>query len=696
MTLAEKVGQLNMVTAHMADTGPGMAPLDLDAVRRGEVGSVFNLWGAENTARVQRVAVEETRLGIPLFFGFDVVHGHRTLFPVPIAEACAFDPDLWQRTAVHAARETSADGVDLTFAPMLDVSRDPRWGRMVESPGEDAWLGMRFAEAKVRGFQGDDIASPHAVAATAKHFAGYAASIAGRDYATVELSERTFREIHLPPFQSALAAGVAAIMPAFTDYSAVPLTGNAAILGDLLRQSWGFDGVILSDYGAIAELVPHGVAADLQDAATVALHAGVDIDMMGNAYLSGLEAAVEHGKVSIDLVDTAVVRVLRLKHALGLLDDPFRRMGENGTWEAIASKGRDLARDAARRSAVLLTNRSGTLPLASSGGPIVVAGPLANAWREMAGPWAGAVDLEQNVSLAFGLEQALPGRELRFPSEDEHGAAMADAETIVLCLGETAEMSGEATSRTKLDLDEDQRRLFDFAAGTGRPLVVVLFCGRPLTVPWIFERADAVVAAWFLGSEAGNALADVLTGAWNPSGRLSVSWPRDVGQIPIFYGQRPSGRPLGVDPKYSSRYIDSPNDPQFVFGHGLSYTAFEMSDLRLSATNLKVGESLEVSVDLRNSGDRAGEQTLMVFLRDPVASVSRPLLELRGFASVFLEPGDSESVSWTLGPEAFEGLDAGMRRTIEPGVFEVFVGPCADVEQLLKVSISIEEKTINY
>ena len=700
MTLEEKIGQLTLVSAGWAVTGPQVSGDYMAELRAGRIGAISNLWGAKETRTVQRVALEETRLGIPLLFAFDVIHGHRTIFPIPLAEAAAFDPVLWERTARAAAIEAAADGLNLIFAPMLDVARDPRWGRIAESPGEDPWVAARFAEAKVRGFEGDDIAHPQNLAATAKHLAAYGASVAGRDYAAVEVSEWSFHEVYLPPFRAAVAAGVAAIMPAFTDLAGVPMTANAAVLRKLVRERWRFDGVIVSDHGAIRELIAHGIAGEDADAAALALRAGVDIDLMSGAYARGLPLALERGLVTVAQIDAAVRRVLGLKARLGLFDDPYHR-----TDAALAPPGqmqmhRDLARDAARRSIVLLTNRDGLLPLQDAKRRIAVIGPLADARDDMLGPWAGAGRAEDMVTILEGLRAALPKSAISHapgvPIEGGEaggiGAALnlaGAADVVVLCLGEARRMSGEAASRARPDLPGHQAELARAVLDLGKPVVVLLSSGRPLMAPWLFERAQAVLATWFLGSEAGHAIGDVVSGRYNPSGRLPVSWPVDVGQIPIFYARRPSGRPADPEVHYSSKYLDLPVDPLFPFGHGLSYSRFVARDLRVSAAELVPGQELSVEVEVANEGPRTGEVTMFMFIRDPVASVSRPLLELRGISKTALDPGASTTLSFTLTTDDLRFLGPDLSSRLEPGLIELFVGPSANPADLLRAQIRL-------
>jgi beta-glucosidase len=699
MTLEEKIGQMTLVSAGWVVTGPKVSGDYMAAIKAGRIGAISNLWGPEETLEVQRVAVEETRLGIPLLFAFDVIHGHRTIFPIPLAEAAAFDPELWEQTARAAAAEAAADGLTLAFAPMLDVARDPRWGRIAESPGEDPWLASRYAEAKARGFQGQDIGRADSLAATAKHLAGYGAATAGRDYASVDLSERSFQEIYLPPFRAAVEAGVAAIMPAFHDLAGVPMTANAAVLNDLVRGRWGFDGVMVSDHGAVAELVAHGVAADLAEAAALALHAGVDIDLMGGAYAQGLPHALERDRVSMAQIDAAVRRVLELKTRLGLLDDPYRRSKAAPAPAGQVEARRQLARDAARRSIVLLTNRAGVLPL-RAGARIAVIGPLADARDDMLGPWAGAGRAEDMVTILEGLRQALPGSEIQHARGVEIGAEVPSdiagaldlarrADVVVLCLGEARGMSGEAASRARPDLPGRQAELAQAVLGVDRPVVALLSSGRPLMAPWLFERAHAVLATWFLGSEAGNAIGDVLSGRWNPTGRLPVSWPVEIGQVPIFYAQRPTGRPPDPAVHYSSKYLDLPVEPLFPFGHGLSYARFGLSDLRTSASELRPGESITIECAVVNEGPVAGEETLLLFVRDPVASVARPLLELKGMAKIALESRRGGVVRFTLTAEDLAFLGADLTPRLESGVVELLVGRSAAHAKLLRTSVRL-------
>jgi beta-glucosidase len=699
MTLEEKIGQLNMVAASRVVTGPGELRDLQEGIRTGRIGNLLNLWGADETRAVQRLAVEDSRLGVPLLMGLDVIHGHHTIFPVSLAEACQFAPDLWEKTARVAAEEAAEDGVALTFAPMIDVARDPRWGRIIESPGEDTWVASQMAAAKTRGFQGPNLAARDAIAATAKHLCAYGAVTAGREYASAEVSERTLHEIYLPPFLAAVAAGTAAIMPAFINVSGAPMTANAKLLQGWLRGIVGFEGVLISDYNAVAELLNHGVAADLVEAVALALNAGVDIDMTSGAYIQCLPEALERGLITMATIDASVRRVLKLKERLGLFDDPYRR-GSAPLDTRRAAERRELARGAARKAIVLLSNRTGILPLSPKIKRLAIIGPLAEAPGEMLGSWASAGRPADVVSILDGLKAALPQCQIDHAAGvdiDGHetggiAAAIdlcAGAEAVVLCLGESAAMSGEAASRVDIGLPGRQRALAEAILALGKPLVVTLSSGRPLTVPWLFERADAVLATWFLGHEAGNAVADVLTGTFNPTGRLPVSWPRDVGQVPIFYNELPSGRPYAPGVHYSSTYLDLPPTPQFPFGHGLSYSRFALNDLRCEPTRVKAGDTVEVSLAVHNESLLAGEATLFLFARDPVASVARPLMELKGVQKAVLAAGERIEVTWRLPVKDLSFVGPNFEPVLEPGRFEIHIGQSADPGGLLSCAVEL-------
>lgn len=704
MTLAEKLGQLTMTASGYAVTGPIIVGDSTDSIRDGTVGNLLNMVGPGPTHEMQRIAVEQTRLGIPLLIGLDIIHGHRTLFPIPLAEAALFDPQAWERTAREAAKEGAADGLAMTFAPMLDVSRDPRWGRTAEGAGEDPYLAARVAEAKVRGFQGADLAAADSLAACAKHFCAYGPVNAGREYASVDISERTLHEVHLPPFAAAVKAGVATIMPAFTDLNGIPMSAHKALLRDYLRDTLGFDGVLVSDYNAIGELIRHGVAADLADAAALALKAGMDIDMMADGYRKGLPIALERGTVTMDDIDVCVRRVLRLKEQLGLFDDPYRRGGTAEAPAAITER-RALAREVSARAIVMLKNHGHALPLAPGLHKLSVIGPLADAAKEMCGCWWAAGENEPNVSVLAGLRAALPDTQIAHAAgvdiQDDirSGVAAAvalvdDAEAVVLCLGEAARQSGEAASRAYPELPAQQRALatavFERAQTLGVPVVVVLFSGRPLIVPELAANADALLAAWFLGTEAGNAIADVITGRVSPSGRTPMSWPRALGQVPVFFGQRPSGRPMNPDDFFTSKYLDVPNDPLYPFGHGLSYGRCEYAELQVTPERAGEQDTIAVQVEVTNHGAHAAEETVFLFVRDKLACVARPLLELKGFGKIRLQPGETGTARLTLAAAELRFLGLDLQPVFEAGEVEILVGPSADRARLLVQTIRLQ------
>ncbi|HVS75664.1 MAG TPA: glycoside hydrolase family 3 N-terminal domain-containing protein [Steroidobacteraceae bacterium] len=703
MSLTEKLGQLTMMAASDTVTGPVIAGHSVSDIRSGRIGNLLNLIGAAAAREMQRIAVEESRLGIPLLIGLDVIHGHRTLFPAPLGEAALFDPAAWALTAREAAREAAADGITMTFAPMLDVSRDPRWGRTVEGPGESAWVGQRLAEAKVRGFQGDDLAAADSIAAVAKHFCAYGAVTAGRDYASVDVSDRALLEVHMPPFAAAVRAGVAAVMPAFTDLAGIPMTAHAGMLRGRLRRQLGFDGVLVSDYNAIAELIQHGVAADPVEAAVLALEAGVDIDMVSGAYLNGLPQALERGLIGIARIDESVRRVLALKARLGLFEDPYRR-GAAAESAAAPAQRRRLAREIAARSMVLLTNSDDTLPLAADIGRVALVGPLADAPAEMRGPWWSAAQPEEQVSVLAGVRAALPRAQILHAAgvdiagSDGSGIAAAlevcdGAQAVILCLGEAATMSGEAASRAHPGLPGRQQELAEAvlqrAGARGAPVIAVLFCGRPLIVPWLAERAGALLAAWFPGCEAGHALADILTGRVCPSGRTPISWPRAVGQIPLDFGQRRGGRPADPANPFSSRYLDESNQPLFPFGHGLSFTRFALSRLRLTPDAATEAATIEIRVDVANRGDRAAVETVFLFSRRLKSRVAPPDLELHGVGRIALEAGARGTLTLHLPVADLRTPGPDLEPALEPGPVEILVGPSADRSSLLAARLRV-------
>ncbi|MGD0634236.1 MAG: glycoside hydrolase family 3 N-terminal domain-containing protein [Beijerinckiaceae bacterium] len=690
MTLEEKIGQLNLVAAGRAVTGPILGELVTENIRAGKIGGLLNLWGLEATASYQKLALEQTRLGIPLLFCLDVLHGHRTIFPIPLAEAGLFDPMLWERTARAAAIEAAADGIALTFAPMLDIARDPRWGRIAEGPGEDPLVGAKFAEAKVRGFQGANLAAPTSIAATAKHFCAGGAATAGREYAAADVSERTLHEVYLPPFRAAVEAGCAAIMPAFNSVAGIPMTMHIRLLRGFLRRDSRFDGVIVSDYNAIAELLNHGVAASLTEAAALALKASVDVDMMSGAYLSHLPDALARGLVDLEDIEAAVRRVLTLKQKLGLFDDPYRHAAPA---KSAAQPPGELAADVARRAITLLTNRD-ILPLAANLHRIAVIGPLANARAEMPGPWSLAGNPDDCVTILEGLKAALPQCDIVFApgvsaTGEENGgiaaacALCATAEVVILCVGETAGMSGEAACRAAPGLPGRQRELAEAVIATGVPVVALLSSGRPLMVTWLADQARALVATWFLGNAAGHAIAAVLTGRFNPTGRLPVTWPRETGQIPIFHAARPASRPADAVDRYTSKYLDLSIEPLFAFGHGLSYARVKLQNLRADRREFTLADSIEIKVDAVNESGIATEETIFLFAHDIVATSARPLLELKAWAKVALAPRQTKAVAFTLAAECFCCPGENFKPVLEPGDFDILAGLNADRKSLL-------------
>ncbi|MBL7775587.1 MAG: glycoside hydrolase family 3 C-terminal domain-containing protein, partial [Saprospiraceae bacterium] len=670
-----------------------------DDIRAGRCGALFNSHTVAFTRELQRIAVEETRLKIPLLFGYDVIHGYKTIFPIPLGEAACWDLGAIEKSARIAATEASAAGLHWTFAPMVDLARDPRWGRVMEGAGEDTWLGCRIAEARVRGFQGQGIGQTDAVLACVKHYAGYGAPTAGRDYNTVDMSERFFREYYLPPYQAAIKAGAATVMTSFNDYDGVPATGNRFLLTDILRGEWGFTGFVVTDYTSINEMVPHGVVANEQEAGELALNAGVDMDMQGGVYQRYLKASVEAGKVSVAQIDDAVRRILQVKFALGLFDDPYKFCNaEREKARILSPEHRAAARDVARKSVVLLKNEKQALPLAKTA-RLAVVGPLADNKSELIGNWSASGSANDCVSLLEGLKAAGKGtitqvRGCDFEGADRSGfaealAAARQADAVVVAIGERAQMSGEAASRTALSVPGVQVELVQALKAAGKPVIVVLMNGRPLAIPELAEAADALLEAWWLGTETGNALADILYGDYNPSGKLPMTFPRSVGQVPIFYNEKSTGRPFDPNSKWTSKYIDSPNDPLFPFGFGLSYTQFEYSEPVADQLVFKKGQPLRIRINVRNNGRRAGEEVVQLYVRDLVGSVTRPVKELRGFQKIYLAPGAIQTVEFMLDDGDLSFFRKDMTFGSEPGEFEIMVG--GNSRDLKKIRVSMTQ-----
>lgn len=682
MTLEEKLGQLQQLDGH-ADGRYREEHLDL--IRRGLLGSTLNVRGAARTNFLQRIAVEQSRLKIPLLFGFDVIHGYRTIFPVPLGEASSWDPLAVERAAGIAAAESRAAGVHWTFAPMVDIARDARWGRIVEGAGEDPYLGSVMARARVRGFQGQDYSAPDKVVACAKHWVAYGAAEAGRDYNTTDMSEWTLREIYFPPFKAAVEAGVGTLMTAFNDLNGVPATANPFTLTKVLRGEWQFDGFVVSDYTAVEELIKHGLAADGADAAQLALNAGVDMEMVSRLYNQHGPQLLRSGRLSMATIDEAVRRILRIKFRLGLFDKPY---ADEARERAVLLNPTHLkaAREVAARSLVLLKNEGNVLPLSKNLQSLAVIGPLADDQAAPLGSWSGDGRKEDVVTVLAGIRAKVSpstrihyakGCEIDGDATDGVGEAVRAArqsDVALVVVGESADMSGEAASRTSLDLPGRQLDLVKAIHATGRPVVVVLMNGRPLTINWIAEHVPAILETWFAGIQAGHAIADVLFGDVNPGGKLPVTFPRHVGQVPLYYNHKNTGRPPDPNNKYTSKYLDTPWTPLFPFGYGLSYTTFALSNLQLSHQRIPVDGRLTVSVDVQNTGQRAGDEVVQLYIRDVVASVTRPVRELKGFQRITLQPGETRRVQFTLGPEHLGFYNRQMKFTVEPGEFTVFVG----------------------
>ncbi len=712
MTLEEKVGQLAQYSAGQP-TGPGTNRTDYnDMISKGEIGALFNISNAREVNAYQHVAVEKSRLHIPILFGLDVIHGFRTEFPIPLGLASTWDPALVEQAAHIAAREASASGVRWTFSPMVDIARDPRWGRMAEGAGEDPYLGSLMAAAYVRGYQGQRLDEPDSIAACAKHFVGYGAAEGGRDYNTTEISEHTLRQFYLPPFYAAVNAGTASIMSAFNSLNGIPASANPFTLRQILRKEWGFQGIVDSDWTSVAELIPHGIANDGETAARKAFLSGVDVDMASSLYHDHLSHLVESGVVSQAKLDEAVRHVLRVKFALGLFENPYvdesKEAGAMLRPEYLA-----VARTAAERSFVLLKNAlgpSGTplLPLSSKVRKVAVIGPLADDPGMMLGAWAGLGQGGDVAPLQAGLVQRLgkenvlrsKGTGFREGTDQEMSDAITIAnqvDLVILTLGEHPfEMSGEAASRSKLDVPGRQQELLEKVVATGRPVVLLLFSGRPLTLPWAFEHVPAVVASWFPGVQAGPALVRTLFGESNPSGKLVVSWPRALGQVPLYYNALSTGRPADKadltkpgegDDKYVSRYIDELNSPQFPFGYGLSYTSFGYGSTEISAKHLnaaalngalktgKTSTALTASATVTNTGKAPGDEIVQLYVRLQGTSVAQPVRALKGFQRISLAPGETRKVTFSLDPESFALWNDHNRLAAEPSLVTVWISP---------------------
>jgi len=708
MTLQEKIGQLRLRSV-ASGPNPHKERL-LEEIRTGQVGAIFNTVTRPDIRLLQDVAMQ-SRLKIPMFFAYDVIHGHRTIFPIGLGLASTWDLDAIAKTGRVSALEASADGLNLTFSPMVDISRDPRWGRNSEGFGEDTYLTSRIGATLVHAYQDGDPSQPGTIMAAVKHFALYGAVEGARDYNTVDMSPQRMYQDYLPPYKAALDAGAAGVMIALNVVNGVPATADKWLLQDLLRKQWGFKGITISDHGAIMELIRHGVAADGHDAARLAITAGADLSMDDTIYGSNLEALVQRGAVPMADIDRACRDVLRVKYDLGLFQDAYRHVGQAADDPADSTAEsrmhRDAARQVARQSLVLLKNQGQALPLKKQG-VIAVVGPLAKSQRDVMGNWSAAGKPSQAVSVFQGMAEAVGDRarllyarganvtddpeivkylnlyeqdvevDPRSPDEmiAEAVEAARRADVVVAVVGESQGMAHEASSRTDIDIPASQRRLLHALKATGKPLVLVLMNGRPLSLTWENDNADAMLETWFAGTEGGNAIADVLFGDYNPSGKLPMTFPREVGQVPLYYNHLNTGRPFNPakPDKYTSRYFDSPNGPLFPFGYGLSYTRFELSDVRLSQGTVKRGGKVQATVTVSNRGDRVGATVVQLYLQDPVASISRPVKELKGFEKIMLRAGESRDVSFTIGENDLAFYDAQLRRVVEPGRFNVYVG----------------------
>ena len=710
MTIEEKIGQMNLLTSDLDVTGPTIRAGYKDDILKGRVGALFNAFTPEYTNRLQRMAVEETRLGIPLLFGYDVIHGHKTIFPISLGESASWDLDAIRKGARIAAKEAAADGIHWTFAPMVDIARDPRWGRISESAGEDVYLAKEIAKVRVKGFQGDDLKATDTVLACAKHYAAYGQAQGGRDYHSTDMSQRELWETYLPPFKATIDAGVTTFMTSFNDLNGVPATGNKYLLDDVLRKEWGFDGFVVTDYTSINEMVPHGFAEDNKHAAGIALNAGVDMDMQGSVYHNHLKVLLDEGKITLAQIDTATQRILEMKYKLGLFQDPYRYSNEERAASDILNQEHlNAARDVARKSMVLLKNENNVLPLSTKINSIALIGPLADSKADMIGSWVAAGDrTTQPVSILEGINARagnnvkvhyVEGASYLFEAEGRtkgFAEAIAVAKTsdvIVLAMGEKWNMTGEATSRTSLDMPGNQIALMKALKKLNKPMVLVLMSGRPMTIEWEQDNLDSIVMAWYPGTMGGHAVADVLFGDYNPSAKLPVTFPRTVGQVPIYYNMKNTGRPFSAnnpEQKYVSRYLNTSNTPLYPFGHGLSYTNFDYSEINLSSNELTNTNSIVASVTVTNSGKYDGDEVVQLYVRDLVGSVTRPVKELKGFKKIHIGKSKSAVVSFDITAKDLAFYRKDMSFGTEIGDHKLFIG--TDSENLKEVNFKIVER----
>lgn len=708
MTIDEKIGQLNLLTGGEATTG-SVVSSDVEAkIKAGNVGGIFSMSSPVRIRKAQEIAVSQTRLKIPILFGMDVIHGYKTMFPIPLGLSCTWNMKLIERSARIAATEASADGLNWTFSPMVDISRDPRWGRVSEGSGEDPYLGSQIAMAMVKGYQGDDLSKNNTIMACVKHFALYGAGEAGRDYNTVDMSRVRMYNEYLPPYKAAVDAGVGSVMTSFNEIDGIPATANKWLFTDLLRKQWGFKGMVVTDYTAINEMIDHGMG-DLQQVSALALKAGVDMDMVGEGFLTTLNKSLQQGKITQKQIDDACRKVLEAKYKLGLFNDPYRYCSEErAANEIYTESNRRTAREIAAESFVLLKNDRNVLPIKKSG-TIALVGPLANNRANMPGTWSVSADFSKPISVREGLESAVGnnarilyarGSNLTEDSLLEQRATMfgkslgrdnrsdeallnealniaSQSDVIVAALGEAAEMTGESASRTDIGIPDVQRKLLGALLKTGKPVVLVLFAGRPMTLAWEQQHVPAILNVWFPGSEAGTAIADVLFGDVNPSGKLTTTFPQNVGQIPLYYNHKNTGRPLADGQwfqKFRSNFLDVSNDPVYPFGFGLSYTSFSYSDISLSSSSFKPGEKITAFVTVTNSGNRTGKEVVQMYIRDMVGSITRPVKELKGFQKIELKAGESQKVTFTISADDLKFYNSDLKFVAEPGDFKIFIG----------------------
>lgn len=708
MTLEEKIGQLNLPVAGDFVTGEAANSDIAKKIEKGLVGGLFNIKSVAKVKEVQKIAVEKSRLKIPLIFGMDVIHGYESVYPIPLGLSCSWDMELIEQATRMAAQEASADGINWTFSPMLDLARDPRWGRISEGNGEDPFLSSQIARAMVQGYQGEDFTSNTSIMACVKHFALYGAAEGGRDYNTTDMSRYRMYNEYFPPYKAAVEAGAESFMASFNEIDGIPATANQWLLTDVLRKQWGFDGFVISDYTGISEMIDHGLG-DLQTVSAKALNAGLDMDMVSEGFLNTLAQSVKEGKITEQQINQACRRILKAKFKLGLFDDPYKYCNEDRAKNEIFTEAnRAKARMIATQSFVLLKNDNHTLPLKKSG-TIAVVGPLADAKENMTGTWSVAARNSESISLLAGLQKAVgtnakivyaKGSNLTNDATLEENSTLfgktlhrdprsaaaireealkiaRSADVIVAAVGESAEMSGEASSRTEIDIPETQRELLEALLKTGKPVVLVLFTGRPLVLKWENENVPAILNVWFAGSEAGDAIADVLFGDVNPSGKLTTTFPQNVGQIPLYYAHKNTGRPLAAGKwfqKFRSNYLDVSNEPLYPFGYGLSYTTFEYSNPTASAAEIKSGDSLTAQVIVKNTGTVAGKEIVQLYIQDLVGSVTRPVKELKDFQKIELQPGESKQVTFTLTDDDLKFYNYDLQWKSEPGEFKVYIG----------------------